>query len=51
MTRYKIVRIKEATYQKIIKNAIYGESFDTVLDKVLNKVTMLHQNAGGIKHG
>jgi len=39
MTKWKVVRIKESLYQKIIKDAKYGETFSDVLEKILGDVT------------
>lgn len=36
-TKYKIVRIREETYNKIVKDGVYGETFDTILDRILDK--------------
>jgi len=35
--QYKVVRITNETYQKIIKNAKYGDSFEDALIKALEK--------------
>jgi hypothetical protein len=35
--QYKVVRITEATYNRIIKNAVYGDSFEDALIKALDK--------------
>lgn len=45
MTKYRVVRLKELTYNKLVEMAKYGDSIDSVILKLIN-ATMLQQNTG-----
>lgn len=51
MTKWKVIRISEAHYNRLIKDAAYGETIDSIIGKLLDvtETTKLQQNTGGKK--
>lgn len=49
MTKWHVVRISEVNYQRIIKNAKFGDSFDEALGKLLNLVDNITSKHGDKK--
>jgi hypothetical protein len=51
MTKWKVIRIREHNFNRAIEGAKYGESIDSIFEKLLDirDATMLQQNTEGKK--